>query len=222
MQTISVSDIPAGSSFHLGELKMVQADELGFLPGTWIPLDDYTKFCISVIRLSIENLILNKIIQCSWGVITRKFLFIKTPRFVDMATCSKPALENKHFGFLESYFIKQVGNNPQMTMEEHVQGLLDHILPNRRYANPGKTLLTIIITRNEFQYWEYHVQKNWFVERFRAEISGQQKEAMINALNRTCLPILEERKYNRIFSEFSGRLHEYIDSAFYGKVSQSG
>lgn len=222
MQIISVSDRVGGASFNVGELKMVQLHELGFLRERWTALDDYNKFCVSVIRFSIENLVLNRIIQCSWGVIEKKFLFIKTTQFVDMATCNLQTLENKQFGFLESEFIKTIRSDPGNTVEEHVRNLIERIIPGQQYVNPAKELFRIILTRNEFRYWHFHVRQQWFIKKFHLAIPEQQQDIMINALNRTCLPIVEERKYNRAFAEFSGRLHEYVDSTLDRKVSQSG
>jgi hypothetical protein len=219
MQAISVSDPPEGASFNLGELKMLQVHRLGFLSQYIVPFKNCNEFCISVIRLAIENLVLNKIISCSWGVLEKKFWFIKMSSFEDWATCNKSSLENKQFGYLESAFLQLVMNDAENTMADHIGSLFREILPNYKYQNPAKEILTVILTKNQHQFLNYHLKREWLSKNIYIDISESQEDAMVEALNKTCLPIIEERNRNKAFRDFSDRLYKHIDLALHRKTS---
>lgn len=200
---------------------MVKVYRKGLVSSNWTPVDSYHELCISTIRLCIENLVLNKILSCACGVVEKKFLFIKSAKLTYWLTYSESSLRNKQFGYLESQFLMHVRRHPEHTVIDHIGALVQDMLPKKLYQNPGKEIVHTILAKNVFQYWTYQTKGRWFWETLDLTISPSQEDEMVTASNKIAGPVIEERKQNEAFRNFSDYLYEYIDQKLNDKTDAS-
>jgi hypothetical protein len=197
--------------FNVGELKMVQVYRKGYLSSMWTSADTYHEFCVKTIQLAIENLVVNKIISYSVGIIERDYLLFTTSNLAEYVTYNAAPFEDYIFGYLESKLLGYFLYNSDHPLESQIASLLDEMLPDGRYSNPGKEILQVILTQNKREYWDWRVRGNWFWKTFDISICPENEDSMVNDLNRISAQVIEARGSSREFRDFSSRVNDYIN-----------
>lgn len=212
MKILPLKNVTDNPSFDVGELMISQLPKYDFDIDSWVIGDRFMEFCVVLIKLCIQNLVIQEILIN----ISREekpslpFTFNRVVRDYIRYNTERPILPSP--GVLEYDIMESVIQFPGHSVEFYVDMLFDSLLGRgQTYVNTGKMIITRIIEINKKHYWQHEHKKTWISNRILLEIAPNTEASMNAALKKVQEAITEQTIHNEEFDQFSQRLAKCID-----------
>ncbi len=222
MNPIAINNILLPGCLYFSDLKLLDIPKRHFNLNTSRTGDRWIKFCAELLRLSIQNLILNSCLSVAWRTEETTVLFF----FKRIVTRYYLTLNNIEVGdgkegFLERVIVARVKEAGEIRLKDLLRNTFDVLLgSNKSFVNPGKHLLAILIEKHPKEILTYQYDLSL--------LSGHIMTVYLHAspTARQLLDLLQtqintELNHNNEFAQFDSALKREIERALFRKTDHS-